>query len=91
MRPFFSPRAISGMTMAPCEGSVCQGSEWQRIMHSRTSSVGQHTLTVVQPAFMRPITPSVDRALLITAPQKGDTASDQSSTLTSCTVEVHPG
>ncbi len=36
------------------------------------------------------MTPSADSALLMTAPQKGDTAADQSSTLTSC-MEVMVG
>ncbi len=42
------------------------------------------TLMVVHPALIRPLTPAADSADLMTAPQKGFTASDQSAVLMSC-------
>ena len=43
------------------------------------SGMTKAPLIVVQPALNRPATPAADMADLMTAPQNGDTASDQSA------------
>ena len=43
-------------------------------MRRRTDAVRPCTLTVVQPALNRPLKPSVLKADLMTAPQKGATS-----------------
>ncbi len=56
-------------------------------MHGRTlchAPALQLTLMVVHPALNRPLTPAAENADLMTAPQKGLTASDQSAVLISC-------
>lgn len=51
----------------------------------RKGGEGQRpTLMVVQPARRRPRTPLTDRADLMTAPQNGETSSDQSAVFMSC-------